>query len=350
MIKMKKKELIIDNYKINENSYPYIIAEAGINHDGDMNKAKQLIDAAAICGANAIKFQTHIANAEMLKEAGREGHIKDETLYELMVRMQLSKEQHIKLRDYAKNKGILFFSTPYSREAVDLLEEIDVPLFKIGSGELTNYPYLEYVAKKGKPIIISTGMSKLSEIEKAVKTIKKYNDNFAVLHCTSMYPTPAENVNLKMIQKLQKKLDVFIGFSDHSEGIYATLGAVAYGASILEKHFTISRQWSGPDQKSSIEPTELEMLVKGARFIKEALGNGKKIITDEEQHVRNLFSESIVSLKYIPKGTIITKDMVWVKRPYNDGIAPKHLKSIVGKKTVKDIKEDTQLRWEYFDR
>ncbi|MFC1805275.1 N-acetylneuraminate synthase family protein [Candidatus Omnitrophota bacterium] len=342
---MKKMEIINEGKKISigEDSL-FIVAEGGINHDADIDKARQLIDAAVRCGADAIKFQTHIPQAEMLKEAGTGGHIKGETLYELMTRMELSREQHIELKDYAKNKGILLFFTPYSREAADLLEELDMPLFKIGSGELTNYPFLEYVARKGKPMIISTGMSTLNEIKEAVKTVRKHNDNLAVLHCTSMYPTPAENVNLKIIQKLQNELNLPVGFSDHTEGIYAALGAVAYGACILEKHFTISREWPGPDQKCSMEPDELGILVKGARFIKKAIGNQEKIITAEEQRVRDLFSESIISLEAIPKGTVITKDMVWVKRPSGGGIPPKELHLVIGKKAVKDIPGNTQLR------
>ena len=345
---MKDLNIIVDgkNIRIGKDSL-FIVAEAGINHDGDMNKAKQLIDAAKNCGADAVKFQTHITDAEMLKETGTGGHIQGETLYELMKRMEMTSQQHIELRDYAKNKGILFFSTPYSREAADLLEELNTPLFKIGSGELTNYPYLEYVAKKGKPMIISTGMSKLDEIKKAVNTIKRYNDNLAVLHCTSMYPTPAKNVNLRMIPKLERELDVPIGFSDHTEGIYAALGAVAQGACILEKHFTISRQWPGPDQAGSMEPKELEILVEGARFIKEARGDAEKIITNEEQAVRDLFSESVVSVQFIHKGTVITRDHVWTKRPCKGGIPAEDLEKVYGKKADRNIEQGVQLKWEY---
>jgi len=328
---------------IGENSPCFIIAEAGINHDGDINKAKQLIDQAALAGADAVKFQTHLSEKEMLKNAFTADYVGD-SLFDLLKRVELSKQDHIELKNYAEQKGIMFISTPFSKEAADLLEEIGVNVFKIGSGEMTNLPLLEHIAKKQKPMIISTGMSTLAEIKETVDFVKEINSNIAVLHCTSSYPSKYKDVNLKFISKLKQELRIPVGLSDHSEGIYTALAGVALGACIVEKHFTISKEWPGPDQAASIEPEELKELVKGIRAVEKALGDVKKI-NEDELPVKKMARESVVSLTDIPQGTVIQKDMVWVKRP-GTGIPAKDLNKVIGRTVKKDIKSDQLILWE----
>lgn len=320
----------------------FIVAEAGINHNGDLNKAKQLIAAAAECGADAVKFQTHLAEKEMLKSQITADYV-GEPIFDLIKRMELDKAGHIELMDYARERGIIFFSTPFSKEAADLLEEIKVPVFKIGSGEITNLPLVEYIANKGKPMIVSTGMSTLAEIKKTVDLLKRKKAKFVLLHCTSTYPTTYEDVALGAIKKLKEKFSVPVGLSDHSIGIYTALGAVALGACIIEKHFTLSRDWPGPDQKASIEPHELAELVRGVRAIEKALGSSKRVIVAEKP-VQAFARESVVALVNIKKGMTIKKDMIWVKRP-GTGIPAKELKNILGRKAARDIKKDTLLTW-----
>lgn len=335
--------LKISNRAVGDGCPVFIVAEAGINHNGDINKAKQLIAAAAKCGADAVKFQTHLAEKEMVKTQITADYV-GEPIFDLIKRVELSKAEHVELRDYAREKGIIFFSTPFSKEAADLLEEIKVPVFKIGSGEMTNLPLVEYIASKGKPMIVSTGMSTFAEIKETVNLLKRKKVKFALLHCTSTYPTAYEDVNLGVIKKLKEKFSVPVGLSDHSTGIYIAYAAAALGACIIEKHFTVSRNWPGPDQKASIEPHELAELVKGVRAIEKALGSSKRVI-EGEKPVQAFARESVVALVDIKKGTRIKKDMVWTKRP-GTGIPAKELKNIVGKKAARDIKKDTLLAWE----
>lgn len=327
---------------IGERCPAFIIAEAGINHHGDIRKAMLLIDKAAECGADAVKFQTHIPEKEMLKDSFTAGYV-GSSLFDLLKKVELSKKDHIKLKKYAQEKGILFLSTPFSREAADLLEEIGISGYKVGSGEMTNLPLLEHIAKKAKPMIISTGMSTFKEIQETVNFVKRFNNDFIILHCTSSYPTKYEDINLKVIEKLKRKLKIPVGLSDHSIGIYTALAAVALGACVLEKHFTISRKWPGPDQKASIEPGELRELVREVRVIEKALGSEKKI-NDDELPVKKMARESVVSLTDIPKGVIIKETMVWVKRP-GTGIPAKYLSKIIGSKTKKSIRANQLIKW-----
>lgn len=340
-VRMERKTRI-GSKLIGEGEPCFIIAEAGINHNGDINLAKKLINAAKDAGADAVKFQTHIPEEEMLKDDSTAEYV-GESLFDLLKRVELSKKDHIELKTYAANKGILFLSTPFSREAVDLLEEIGVPAYKVGSGEMTNLPLLEYISKKKKPMIISTGMSMFEEIEETVNFVKKFNDDLILLHCTSTYPTRYEDVNLRVIERLREKFKIPVGLSDHSIGIYTALASVVLGACIIEKHFTINRDLPGPDQKASIISGELKELVKGVRAIEKALGSTKRI-TDDELSVQRMARESVVSLVNIPNGTVITEDMVWVKRP-GIGIPPKYLNKVIGMKTRKNIKANTIIKW-----
>jgi len=337
-----KNKIKIGNKFIGDKCRCFIIAEAGINHNGNIKKALALIDKAAECGADAIKFQTHIPEKEMLKDGFTAKYV-GSSLFNLLKKVELSKEDHIKLKKYAKKRKILFLSTPFSREAADLLEEIGVNGYKTGSGEMTNLPLLKHIAKKGKPMIISTGMSTLKEIQETVNFIKRFNNNFIILHCTSSYPTKYEDINLKVIESLREKLKVPIGLSDHSIGIYTALAAIALGVCVVEKHFTISRKWPGPDQGASIEPKELKELVQGIRAVEKALGSVKRINKDEEP-IKKMARESVVSLVDIAKGTIIKREMVWVKRP-GIGIPAKDLEKVVSLKAKKNIKANQLIKW-----
>lgn len=326
--------------------FPKIIAEAGINHDGDLKKAKELVAAAAEAKADYIKFQTHFPDDEMLKTQATADYIGD-SLYNILDKTKLSKEEHYILKEYADSYGITFISTPFSREAADFLFEMGVPMFKIGSGEMTNLPLIRHIAQKNLPMLISTGMSVMDEISETYNFVRKINPKITLMHCTSTYPTKYEDVNLGVIPILKEKFGVSVGLSDHSPGIYTALAAVVFGVSIIEKHFTIDKNWPGPDQKASIVPDELRELVHGVKAIALALGD-KKGVSEEEKEVQKIARESVVSVKDIKKGSIVTEDMIWVKRP-GTGIPAKYLPKVVGKRAKKDIFADQLLRWEYLD-
>ena len=333
----------INGRSIGDGEPCFIIAEAGINHNGDMKLAKELIDVAKDANTDAVKFQTHLAEKEMLKGEITADYI-GEPVYDLIKRMEMSKEQHLELMDYCDKKGILFLSTGYCKEAIDILDELGMPLFKVGSGEITNLPLIEYIANKKKPMIVSTGMTTIEELKPSVEIIKKLNGKVILLQCTSTYPTRYEDVFLKGIEELRKEFKVPVGFSDHSDGIFTSFAAVALGACVIEKHFTIDRNLPGPDHKASIEPHELRELVKGTRAIEDAMKNSKNVVEDEKG-VQQFARESVVSVDAIPEGTILTKEMISVKRP-GTGIPAKNFNDIVGKKAKKAIKENSLIKWD----
>ena len=338
----------IGPYEVGEGLRPVVIAEAGINHNGDLNIAREMVRVAKKTGADIVKFQTHIAQAEMLagdgisSEAG--SHV-TRSLFDIMTESALTLEEHLELKKEAERLGILFLSTPFSIEAVELLEKAGVLAYKIGSGEVTNLPFLKYVAKKGKPIILSTGTANWKEVVTAVNTIKEYNSDLILMQCTSNYPTPYENVNLGVIEKMMREFKIPVGLSDHCPGNYACFGAVAMGACIVEKHFTISRLLPGIDQNSSVEPRELEELVTGVRAIFLALGN-KKELNPEALKVRHGFSESIVTIRDIKLGEEFKERInIWVKRP-GYGMPSYELSSVVGKYASRNLLKDYLLKSE----
>src|SRR2546423_8349840 len=259
----------------------FVIAEAGINHNGDPTLAAELLDAAAAAGADAFKIQTHFPEHEMLRSGATAAYV-GESLFDLLTRTALSREAHVELRDRAAKKGIVFLSTPFSREAADFLETVGVPAFKTGSGELTNLPLQRHIARKGKPMIISTGMSTPDEIDRTVQAVREIGTPFALIHCTSTYPTPFEHVQRDCIPALQQKYSVPVGFSDHTLGSFIAFAAATLGANLFEKHFTLSRSLPGPDQQGSIEPGELAEIVKGIRAIERARGAPKTIQPGEQ--------------------------------------------------------------------
>ena len=267
---------------VNHKNPPLVVPEVGINHEGSIEKAFRLIDSAKKNGAEIIKFQCHITNKEMIKTDDKPGKISKETLWDIIKRCELTIEEEFKIKKYAEKKNLIYLSTPFSREAVDRLMKLKVSAFKIGSGECNNYPLVEYIAKKKFPVILSTGMNNLTSVKQSVDIFKKYKTPLALLHCTSMYPTPYEKVRLGGINELQKSFkNLEVGLSDHSQNIWTCLGAVSVGATILEKHFTISRKWKGPDMPVSIEPIELNNLIVGSNAIWKANGGKKGILKEE---------------------------------------------------------------------
>ena len=344
------KRIKIENRYIGENEPRFIIAEAGVNHNGDIELAKKLVDIAAESGADAIKFQTFKAENVAIKNAPKaEYQVKntnsDESQYDMIKKLELSEEEFRELHRYARKKGIIFLSTPFDFESADFLEELGVPAFKVSSTDLTNLPFLEYIAEKGKPIILSTGMGTLGEIEEAVSTIKNTgNEDIILLHCITSYPAKFESLNLRAIQTLKEAFKLPVGFSDHSLGIYAPIAAVALGAVVIEKHFTLDKNLPGPDHKASLNPCELKEMIRGIRLIEKALGDGIKRPTPEEEEIKKIARRSIVAKVDIPKGAIITKDMITFKRP-GTGLPPKYYNKIIGKRARRDIKADELIYW-----
>ena len=333
---------------ISDKNEPFIIAEAGINHDGEFEKAIELVDLAIDSGASAIKFQTHITDKEMIPTDMKPGNISEESLWDIIDRCVLDNKQEKSLFDYAKEKGILFFSTPFSREGADRLNELGVELYKIGSGECNNLPLLNHVANFKKPMILSTGMNDISSIKASVETILNHGVPLALLHCTSIYPAPPETMRLGAVTHLKDEFpDLEIGLSDHSLGISVALGSVAVGANIVEKHFTKSRQWPGPDNPFSIEPNELKNLVDWSKEIWKARG-GKKDILDDEKPVIDFAYACVVAIKDINKGEALSLDNIWVKRPGTGEIFAKDFEDVLGKVATVDISENTQLSHSMF--
>ena len=332
----------IEDKLIGEEEPCFIIAEAGVNHNGSVELAKKLIDAAKDAGADAVKFQTFKTENVVVKDAQKAEYQKETTgegsQYEMIKKLELTEEDFRELADYAEKKDIMFLSSPFDKESVDLLHELDVPAFKVGSGEITNLPLLRYIAKKEKPIILSTGMSTLGEIEEALDVIRSEGvEDIILLHCVSNYPARIEDVNLRAMGTLKQAFKLPVGFSDHTLGITAPIAAVALGACVIEKHFTLDRNLPGPDHKASLEADELKEMVKAIREVEKALGDGIKRPTKEEEEIKKVARRSIVAKVDISKGAIITEDMLDVKRP-GTGIEPKYLKFIIGRKTKEDIK------------
>ncbi len=337
-------DFVIDGRNIGHSFPPLVFAEVGINHEGEYDKAIQLVDAAVAAGAELVKFQTHITEKEMIPTDMKPGNISNEKLWDIIKRCELSEKEERKVQAYCKKKGIIYLSTPFSREAADRLEDMGVSAFKIGSGECNNIPLLEHIAAKGKPIILSTGMNDIESVRRSVETIQKYNVPLGLMHCTSMYPTPYNKVRLGAITQFQEAFpDLPIGLSDHSLNIWTCFGAVALGACMLEKHFTISRNWPGPDTGLSIEPNELANLIQGSKAIWEARG-GQKTRLVEEQGVIDFAYGTVVTIMPVKKGEIFSKDNIWVKRPGTGPILAHRFTEVIGKRAIKDIPADVHVR------
>jgi N,N'-diacetyllegionaminate synthase len=318
----------------------YVIAEAGINHNSDIQIAKKMIESASKCGANAIKFQTFTPD-ELFSE------LINPELYNLSKTWVLTKSDHIELQKYAKKNKIDFFSTPCGIKSANLLKKIKVPFIKIASGELTNLDLIDYISKMKIPMMISTGMTSISEISKVVEIVQSNNCPFSLLHCISSYPAKHSDANLSTIPQLQKTFDIPVGFSDHSLGIDISLAAVALGATIIEKHFTLDKNMPGPDQKLSIDPNELSNLVKKIRIIEKAMGSSRKTVFKTEESFRKNMRKSLGAAQNIPVNTIIKRSMITSFRP-GTGIPPYLIDEFIGRKTKKTIKKGSLLNWDFF--
>jgi N,N'-diacetyllegionaminate synthase len=340
----------IGNRTIGEDEPCFIIAEAGVNHNGNTKLAKKLIDMAKDAGADAVKFQTFRAEEVVTRTAKKAEYQREttgsgESQYEMIRKLELSERDFRLLANYATERQIMFLSTPFDRGSVDLLADLDVPAFKIASGEITDFPLIKHIAQKGKPIILSTGMSTLVDIREAIGTIRDQGTSqIVLLHCVSEYPARAEEVNLRAMATLRKIFKVPVGLSDHTVGTVIPIAAVALGAAVMEKHFTLDKDMEGPDHRASLNPVELKEMVEGIRKVESSLGDGRKSLTDGERDTRRVARRSIVACMDIPEGTLITPDMVAAKRP-GTGIAPKYLDRVVGCVAAAGIARDELVTW-----
>ena len=325
----------------------FIIAEAGVNHNGSVDLAKQLIDVAVDSGADAVKFQTFKAENLVAKNTQKADYQKQttdesESQFEMIKKLELDFDIHKKLINYCKEKDIMFLSTPFDHESIDLLNELQLQIFKIPSGEITNLPYLRHIGSLNKIVFLSTGMSNLKEIGDALAILTNagtLNENITVLHANTMYPTPMEDVNLNAMQTIHKEFGVAVGYSDHTLGIEVDIAAVAMGASIIEKHFTLDKAMEGPDHKASLEPEELKAMVSAIRNIEKALGSNEKILSPSEEVNINIVRKSIVANQNIKKGDLLTDKNIAAKRP-GGGISPMRWDEIIGTVASKDYNTD----------
>jgi N-acetylneuraminate synthase len=326
----------------------FVIAEAGVNHNGDAARAKALVDAAAAAGATAVKFQTFRADRVVTRDARKAEYQArttgdDESQFDMLKRLELGEEVHHALMERCRAVGVLFLSTPFDEQSCDFLDALGVPAFKIPSGEVTNLPFIRHVARKGKPVILSTGMARLREVADAVDTIwEEGNRSLVLLHCVSNYPTLPEDANLRAMATLREAFGTPVGFSDHTLGDHVALAAVALGAAVIEKHLTLDCTLPGPDHRSSIEPRDLALLVRRLRDVEASLGTGRKEPVAREADVAQVARRSIVAAHRIPAGTVLERSMVAMRRP-GTGLAPDQLPHIVGRTALVDIPEGALL-------
>jgi len=334
----------IKNRKIGLQFNPFVIPEIGINHDGSYKKAKKMVKDAHNVGAECVKFQCHIIEDEMIPNEVIPANAK-ESIWEIMKRCSLSESEDRKLKKYTEDLGMIYLSTPFSRAAANRLEEMDVSAYKIGSGECNNYPLIKHIASFGKPIILSTGMNDITSIKKSVKILEDSEISYALLHTTSIYPTPYDKVRLGAIEDLKKHFpNVVIGLSDHSVGNYTSFAAIPLGVSIIEKHFTSNKSWSGPDIQVSIDPNDLKDLLIGSTAIHQSIGGHKSILKDEKPTINFAYS-CVVSITDIKKDEIFTAKNIWVKRPGTGKIPANQFYKIIGKKASNSIKSNVHLSW-----
>lgn len=326
----------------------YIIAEAGVNHNGDINLAYQMIDKAVEAGVDCVKFQTFKASHLVSKNAAMANYQKlnmnsDEKQVEMLKRVELKFDDFIRLKAYADAKGIAFCSTAFDEESVDFLNTLHMPFFKIPSGEVTNLPLITKLAKYNRPMIMSTGMCEMNEIADILKIIRKYNkQRIVLLHCNTEYPTPAADVNLRAMQTLKSVFKTAVGYSDHTLGIEVPLAAAALGACVIEKHFTLDKHMIGPDHAASLDPQEMASMVKGIRTIEKALGSCEKRVTESERKNMTAARKSIVAKRKIKKGEILSSANLTTKRP-GSGISPMLWDQVIGSAARKDYEEDEQI-------
>lgn len=331
-----------------------VIAEAGVNHNGNMRVATELIDVASEAGADYVKFQTFKAEKVASKIAAKADYQKratasEENQLQMLKKLELSYDDHLLLIDHCKRRSIKFLSTPFDIESIDLLKDLGISLGKIPSGEITNFPYLIKMATSFDELVLSTGMSDMKEIGEAIEamgTTGFSKEKITVLHCNTEYPTPFNDVNLKAMQRIAETLNVKVGYSDHTLGVEVPIAATALGACLIEKHFTLDRNMEGPDHKASLEPAELKQMIQSIRNIEQALGDGIKIPSVSEIKNKSIARRSIVAAKNLEAGHIIREQDITAKRPGN-GISPMNIPSVIGKILKKSIQEDEQLTYEH---
>lgn len=328
----------------------FVIAEVGVNHNGSPEIAKKMIDAAAEAGADAVKFQTFKADSLVRKDAQKAAYQQDnatdksESQYEMLKKLELTESVHRELIDYCKIKGIMFLSTPFDIDSIGMLLDCGISIMKVPSGEITNYPYLREIARTGKPLIMSTGMCELEEVEAAVQVLKDNGSSrITLLHCNTEYPTPMQDVNLRAMCTLQEELGLPVGYSDHTRGIEVPIAAAAMGAVVIEKHFTLDRNMEGPDHRASLEPDELRAMVQAIRNIESALGDGVKRPSVSEMKNRDVARKSIVAKTNIRKGEVFTEENLTAKRP-GSGISPMHWNRVIGLTADRDYERDEMIR------
>ena len=328
----------------------FITAEPGSNHDGKLAQAKRLIEVAAEAGCDAVKFQTFKADKIVAKVQDRPKYLDTlakpgETMHSLFQKLQLPDEWHGELRDHAKAHGLIFYSTPFDEGSVDMLETLGVPCFKVASFELNHLPLVEHMAKKKKPMILSTGMADLSDVESALAVVYPYHQDVVLLHCTSSYPAKASDSNLRAMETLRKAFQVPVGLSDHSEGVVIPAAAVALGASAIEKHFTIDRTLPGPDHPFALSPPELKGMVRAIRDVEAALGTGRKGRVPAEEELHRLARRRIFAVRDIQRGSPIARQDLAILRG-TDGLEPKYLAVVVGRIARRDVRAHTALNWD----
>jgi N-acetylneuraminate synthase len=343
--------LRVGSHQVGPGQPCFIIAEAGVNHGGSLEKARQLVEAAEKVGVHAIKFQTFKAERLATQDAPKANYQlwttnATESQYDMLRRLELSNDAHLELMTLCQNLVILFMSSPFDEVSADFLSDLDVAVFKIPSGEITNLPFLKHVARKGKPMILSTGMAYLSEVETALRTINEEgNQSVVLLHCVSNYPADPMDVNLRAMQTMKESFGLPVGYSDHTLGIEVSLAAVALGACVIEKHFTLDKTLPGPDHQASIEPYELASLVKGIRIVQDSLGHGRKEPAASEANTAKVARKSLVAAQDIPADTILTEELITVKRP-GTGLPPSLRSSLVGRKVQRLIPAGTPITFE----
>jgi sialic acid synthase SpsE len=343
------REFRIGDRLIGPSQPPLVIAEIGINHEGSYEKAIRMVDDAYAVGCECVKFQSHVIEDEMIPNDVIPGNAK-ESIWDIMVRCALTEEEEQRLKAYVESRGIIYLCTPFSRAAAVRLHNMNVPAYKIGSGECNNYPLVKHIASYGKPVILSTGMNDLASIEPSVQILEDAGVPYALLHCTSMYPTPYEKVRLGALKDLANKFpQAVLGLSDHSLGNYTCFAAVVYGASILEKHYTSDKTWPGPDVPISIDPTELKELIEGSRAIQLALGGSKEILPEEQPTIDFAYA-CVVALQDIAAGEKLTRENIWVKRPGTGEIKAVDFESLLGQTVRQSIPKNAQLKWEFVNR
>lgn len=325
----------------------YIIAEAGVNHNGSFDLACRLVDAAKAAGADCIKFQTFRAQNLVSRNAGKADYQKDTTgdgsQADMLTKLELSYDAFSRLKQYCGEVGITFLSTPFDLESAAFLDELGVPFWKIPSGEVTNLPYLEALAKTGRPVVMSTGMCEMGEIEAAIRVLREHGTaDIRLLHCNTEYPTPFADVNLRAMETMRRAFSVEVGYSDHTKGIEVPIAAAALGATIIEKHFTLDRNMDGPDHKASLEPDELAAMVSAIRNIEQALGSGEKTASPSERKNIAVARKSIVAKRAIKAGERLTEDNLTVKRP-GSGVSPMRWRDVLGTAAIRNFEEDEMI-------